>query len=862
LPVENLEIRVNLVGADEAAGRLNSLADALDRVEAAARRSNRVANDTARQTSRVGEAAKKANGGLKNFIASLKRIAFYRFVRSIIKSIVQAFQEGLEWAYQFSAGIEGEGNRFASAMDRIKTAGSTMKAQLGSAFIGLLTALEPIITKLCNLMTQLADSLSQIFAAFTGTTYLKAADVPQQWADAATSAGRAAKEWKNQLLGFDEINRLEEPSNGGGGSNSGVDPSLMFTDTPISEWAMGIRNAIEQSGLATAWGNLKEAFGNFGDSEFGTKLQEIFGIVTNSTFLFCLNTIASVLQIIADLLNGDLKKGVEDVWGFILDVVFDPLIMVARVIDTIFGTDLAGWLEDVKTSLEELDVTKFEGFQKLEKAFEDLKVAFDKLKESLQTLGAWLDETGVSDAIKEFLGWLLKESFDVFLRSLAYGIEILAGALTILADVLSGDFYSAINDIKNLLSEIVFEPFIILASVIDSIFGTDIAGWIEGVKKAVEDFDLAGWFDEQIEKSKQRWEAFKQFFVDAWENIKQFFYKLTHPFENVDWDQFAYDVGYAVGQMILAIAGFFTQTIPQLWDTIKGEWDTFYNETWPQWEDDTRKAIWDFITVTIPKFITEDLPELWNTIKDDVKQFVTEDLPQFILEEIPVLWNKIKEEVWNFFTVTLPEKIANIDEYFTDTGESIWDGIVEGWNRATEPIANLVNRFVQGFKDALGIHSPSTVFAEIGGNIVDGLWGGISSAWGGFESWFESVFQNLINWCQSAHTWLQDVITGIGMVKGSDTKFSGSIGTFASGGFPETGSLFFANEAGPELVGTIGGHTAVANNDQIVSGIRQGVYEAVMAANGSGNGDVTVKVYLDSKQIKAGQQRLSRAMGV
>ena len=77
------------------------------------------------------------------------------------------------------------------------------------------------------------------------------------------------------------------------------------------------------------------------------------------------------------------------------------------------------------------------------------------------------------------------------------------------------------------------------------------------------------------------------------------------------------------------------------------------------------------------------------------------------------------------------------------------------------------------------------------------------------------------------------------------------------------GSLFFASERGPELVGTMGGHTAVANNDQIVEGIRQGVYEAVSAAmSNGGNNDVSVKVYLDSREIKNGQSRLNRALGV
>lgn len=58
----------------------------------------------------------------------------------------------------------------------------------------------------------------------------------------------------------------------------------------------------------------------------------------------------------------------------------------------------------------------------------------------------------------------------------------------------------------------------------------------------------------------------------------------------------------------------------------------------------------------------------------------------------------------------------------------------------------------------------------------------------------------------------------------SEVTFHGARG-FASGGFPSSGSLFFANEAGPELVGTIHGNTAVANNNEIT-----GIREAVLAS--------------------------------
>lgn len=54
---------------------------------------------------------------------------------------------------------------------------------------------------------------------------------------------------------------------------------------------------------------------------------------------------------------------------------------------------------------------------------------------------------------------------------------------------------------------------------------------------------------------------------------------------------------------------------------------------------------------------------------------------------------------------------------------------------------------------------------------------------------------------------------------------------YASGGFPETGDYFLARESGPELVGTMGNRTAVANNDQIVAGIASGVAAAQQEQN-------------------------------
>lgn len=48
----------------------------------------------------------------------------------------------------------------------------------------------------------------------------------------------------------------------------------------------------------------------------------------------------------------------------------------------------------------------------------------------------------------------------------------------------------------------------------------------------------------------------------------------------------------------------------------------------------------------------------------------------------------------------------------------------------------------------------------------------------------------------------------------------------ANGGFVDSGQMFIARESGPEMVGSIGNRTAVANNDQIVEGIAAGVEDA------------------------------------
>ena len=79
---------------------------------------------------------------------------------------------------------------------------------------------------------------------------------------------------------------------------------------------------------------------------------------------------------------------------------------------------------------------------------------------------------------------------------------------------------------------------------------------------------------------------------------------------------------------------------------------------------------------------------------------------------------------------------------------------------------------------------------------------------------------------------------------------------FANGGYPASGEMFIARENGiPEMVGSIGGRTAVANNDQIVEAVSVGVYNAVVDAmsRSGGNKQPTIVQIIGREVFRAVQ---------
>jgi len=139
------------------------------------------------------------------------------------------------------------------------------------------------------------------------------------------------------------------------------------------------------------------------------------------------------------------------------------------------------------------------------------------------------------------------------------------------------------------------------------------------------------------------------------------------------------------------------------------------------------------------------LVQNWDTVVDVVKK-VWETIKDFL----PKAWEKVKEfagKVIGFVKdiieayLALPKKMFEIGK---DVIMGLWDGIKNMANWLKDKITGLFGDAIGWAKKALGIKSPSRVFAGIGKNIARGLWTGLKREETYLKNNFEDFFGEII----------------------------------------------------------------------------------------------------------------------
>ena len=159
----------------------------------------------------LGSAFSHAVTKAGDFFKSIKRIAMYRAIRTMIKAITDGFAEGIKNLYFYSQEV---GTQFAVSMDRAATAALYLKNSIGAATAPLTNALIPVLERVVDKVVDVINVFNEMTAALTNQpTWTKAIKYPVSCQNAAEDATKSAKKLKSTMLGFDELNVIEPNDN-------------------------------------------------------------------------------------------------------------------------------------------------------------------------------------------------------------------------------------------------------------------------------------------------------------------------------------------------------------------------------------------------------------------------------------------------------------------------------------------------------------------------------------------------------------------------------------------------------------------------------------------------------------------------
>lgn len=171
-----------------------------------------------------------------------------------------------------------------------------------------------------------------------------------------------------------------------------------------------------------------------------------------------------------------------------------------------------------------------------------------------------------------------------------------------------------------------------------------------------------------------------------------------------------------------------------------------------------------FIVGLLVKFYLVDVPAF---VQGVINWFAA--LPGNIMSALSSLWSAISNAfsaAFNWVRAEVPRFIGNVVQFFRDlpgkivgalgnlgsllynSGRDLVNGLINGvknmWSSAVNIVKDLGSAMSRGFKSALGIQSPSKVFAEYGKNIMEGLAIGVDNNAGLATGAIDNVANSLI----------------------------------------------------------------------------------------------------------------------
>lgn len=517
------------------------------------------------------------------------------------------------------------------------------------------------------------------------------------------------------------------------------------------------------------------------------------------------------------------------------------------------GSGTSGWA----SGLEIPDVWDKAELSAMQRQVDELK---EKMKPVLElatlisaTILGWRLGSKILSGVKKFNSDL-KKSLGLLSVSagLALGIDNITAVLTGQYKNVSGTSFikTALSGVLTGLGLVAFgaSGWVIPVAVGLSFLITDVVtNWDAIKKQAGLSFDAAGAFfsgDWDTFWSIQD-EALKNFMsMDSW--VTEIYRKLTDLFFGAGTFDQAFEFLSNGGSITDALKNFdaaIEDWSDGLWESLSGFFsglgDTisgFFSGLWDDisgffsglWDDIV--AVWENAATWFDETVISPVSTFFQGAAEQIGGFFSG------------LWTNI-QSVWDSVASWFDEYVVSpVSDFFrsgTQTiGEffsSLWGGIQNLWSTVSGWFSRTIIDPVVGAFDT-AVSKISEFFSGLWTTIKNGVVGAMNKVISALESalnWIIRGINTLLSGFNKIAQWAGNILgkdwSGVGKL---NPVSLGRISTYASGGFPESGQLFLAREAGPEMVGQIGRQTAVANNDQIVEGIasaNDGVVNAILA---------------------------------
>lgn len=557
---------------------------------------------------------------------------------------------------------------------------NTLKNAIAGAFAPILSVAIPYLVQLINYVTMAVNAVAQLIAALTGaSTWSKAVQQNKDYAASLDKVGGSAKKAAGALAKFDDLDVLQKNDSGGGG---GAGAGNLWEEVPVSDTTKGLADKIKKLLALDDW------------SELG--------------------------KMIADKLT-----------EMLMNIPWDIIQAAARKLGKQLGSLLNKILSDFRL-WEELGYALAQG----------VNTAFIFLSNFLSQFDFEKIGNNIADGINTAIGninWrLMAQTFIVGINGL---IDLVYGFVTSidlvkLAQELGETLFTVLDNLnyervaETIIKGIVKISDAVIAFVESIDFKALAAHLVDMMRRIVHSMELDAEGNELGDIWEKNGEAVGKLIQSFVETVgtlmsgfaangeelgRQIAKWLSTALDQVDWKE----VGQAIHNMLLGLLDVIIGFLEEMdWVSVGEKISEFlegldWNSILEKVGEALKLAFVAVLEVAFGEDFREDLKGVHGILaKSIVKALTPDDGDEF--EEIG----------------------RNVVKGFTQ-------GIEDGFEEDNEPMLGKFTDLAADVRGRLGVHSPSTVFAEIGRYLIEGLLLGIQEMWVSLQEWFTTTFDNL-----------------------------------------------------------------------------------------------------------------------